>query len=602
MYKSGQPQLLSRASHCRIIIVPRSITIIYVSINLFKAFVEYYSGYRYSHCRLGISAHKSSATQVDDGKFCAAVIAILCATILNRTPSNYELILTPFAAFIAAQQQPELYRAMLMNVFLFFPLGLTLSNALPRKWHRWGRIALTTFVGCILSVGIEYTQYRYALGMVEVDDVICNTLGAFIGSTSLLIAHAIEKHKERAWHTNMTLTATERQFLHIAKAAVSGGEVTAENVDWPAVFTLANQQKLLPILFEAVRKTPAAAENAALFAAVKQQVIAQVLHQTMRASEFADLYQKLRAAGLHPIVVKGQLCSRLYPQTDHRISADDDLYIPDAEFMACHEQLLANGLTTDTPADELPTADEVSYTKDGSPLYIELHRHLFDSAEDAHDELNHFFADLNPVEIDGLLAMPPHEHLLYLILHAYKHFVRSGIGLRQFCDIGLWARAYHVEIDWQRLHEQCESVHAATFAAAAFCIAREYLGIDFDLPTPWDASIDAEPLLHDTLCGGVYGSNDLTRLHSSTVTLNAVKASRTGEKSSVLSTVFPKREYLERRYPYLKKRPYLLPVAWAQRIAHYASEKQSGADNSASGSIKLAKERIELMKRYGIMD
>lgn len=71
--------------------------------------------------------------------FCAAVIAILCATILNRTPGNYELILTPFATFTAALQQPELYRAMLMNVFLFFPLGLTLSNALPRKWHRWLR-------------------------------------------------------------------------------------------------------------------------------------------------------------------------------------------------------------------------------------------------------------------------------------------------------------------------------------------------------------------------------------------------------------------------------------------------------------------------------
>lgn len=534
--------------------------------------------------------------------FCAAVIAILYATILNRTPGNYELILTPFAALSAARQQPELYRAMLMNVFLFFPLGLTLSNALPQKWHRWGRIILTTFVGCILSAGIEYTQYRYALGMAEVDDVICNTLGAFLGATSLLAAHAIEKHKERAWHTNMTLTTTETQFLHIAKAAISGGDLPAEKVDWPAIFTLANQQKLLPILFEAARATPAAGENAALFAVTKQQVIGQVLNQTVRSAEFADLYHKLRAAGLHPIVVKGQLCSRLYPLKDHRISADDDLYISDVEFMACHEQLLANGLTTGTPTDELATADEVSYTKNGSPLYIELHRHLFDSAEDAHDELNHFFADLKPVEIDGFLAMPPHEHLLYLLLHAYKHFVRSGIGLRQFCDIGLWARAYHVEIDWQRLHEQCESVHAATFAAAAFRIARDYLGIDFDLPMPWDASIDVEPLLHDTLCGGVYGSNDLTRLHSSTVTLNAVKASRTGEKSSVLRTVFPNREYLERRYPYLKKRPYLLPVAWVQRIAHYASEKQSGTGNSASGSIKLGKERIELMKRYGIMN
>ena len=137
-------------------------------------------------------------------------------------------------------------------------------------------------------------------------------------------------------------------------------------------------------------------------------------------------------------------------------------------------------------------------------------------------------------------------------LHAYKHFVRSGIGLRQFCDIGLWARAYHNEIDWQRLHDQCASVHAATFAAAAFRIARDYLGIKFDLPAPWDASLGVEPLLHDTLCGGVYGSNDYTRLHSSTVTLNAIKASRTGEKSSVLSTVFPKREYLEHRCPYLK--------------------------------------------------
>ena len=529
-------------------------------------------------------------------------LTILYATILTRTPGNYEVILTPFATFAAARIQPEIYREMLMNVFLFFPLGLTLSNALPRKWHRWGRIILTALAGCILSAGIEYVQYRYALGLAETDDVICNTLGAFLGAASLLIAHAIEKHKERAWHTNMTLTTTERQFLHIAKAAVSGGELPAESVDWPAVFALAGQQKLLPIVFEAVRKMPAAAENAALFAAVKQQVIGQVLNQTVRSAEFAELYRKLRAAGLHPVVVKGQLCSRLYPQTDHRISADDDLYIPDVEFMACHEQLLANGLTTDTPADELPMADEVSYTKEGSPLYIELHRHLFDSAEDAHDELNHFFADLNPVETDSFLAMPPHEHLLYLILHAYKHFVRSGIGLRQFCDIGLWAWEYHDEIDWQRLHDQCASVHAATFAAAAFRIARDYLGIDFDLPTPWDASIDVEPLLHDSLCGGVYGSNDLTRLHSSTVTLNAVKASRTGEKSSVLRTVFPKREHLERRYPYLKKRPYLLPVAWAQRLAHYAGEKKTGADSSASGSIKLAKERIELMKRYDIIE
>ena len=531
----------------------------------------------------------------------AAVAAILYTTLMTRESGPSLVVLKPFTKFATARIQPELYREMLMNIFLFFPLGLTLSNALPQRLNRWVRIDITTLFACLLSTVIEYTQYHFSLGMAETDDVICNTLGAFIGSTSLIIAHAIEKHKERSRHVMMTLTTTETQFITLIKSAISGGSCPTANVNWPDTFALAKEQKLLPILFEAIRKTPAAEENAALFVAIKQQVIGQVLSQTMRSAEFSELYRKLRAAGLHPIVVKGQLCSRVYPLKDYRLSGDDDLYITEDEFFNCHETLLANGLVTDTPAEDLQMADEVSYTKKGSSLYIELHRHLFDSSEDAHDELNHFFAEIHSTEIDGYLAMPPHQHLLYLILHAYKHFVRSGVGLRQFCDIGLWARAYHDQIDWQRLHDQCAGVHAATFAAAAFRITRTYLGIDFDLPAPWDTDIDVEPMLHDTLCGGVYGSNDYTRLHSSTVTLNAVKSSREGKKSSVLSSVFPNRNYMAHQYAYVKKCPLLLPVAWAQRLARYAFEKHSGSHNSAAGSVRLARERIELMKLYEII-
>lgn len=89
----------------------------------------------------------------------------------------------------------------------------------------------------------------------------------------------------------MTLTKTETQFLHITKTAIFGGDLPTEKVDWPAIFTLANQQKLLPIIFEAVRQSDAANENAALFAAVKQQVISQVLSQVVRSAEFAELYK-----------------------------------------------------------------------------------------------------------------------------------------------------------------------------------------------------------------------------------------------------------------------------------------------------------------------
>ena len=93
---------------------------------------------------------------------------------------------------------------------------------------------------------------------------------------------------------------------------------------------------------------------------------------------------------------------------------------------------------------------------------------------------------------------------------------RSAAVLRQHRLVGEGAPQLD-QINWQRLYNQCASVHMATFSAEAFRIARDYLGIDFDLPAPWEDSIDAEPLLHDTLCYGVYAFNNHTRLHFFTV-------------------------------------------------------------------------------------
>lgn len=131
---------------------------------------------------------------------CLLVLSLACVlylTIIDRSAGSYEVVLRPFSLLVKAREQREFYRAMLMNVFLFFPLGLALSNALPQKWNRWGRIALTTLFGCLISVGIEFTQYRFSLGMAETDDVLCNTLGAFLGACSLLIAHGVERVQKK---------------------------------------------------------------------------------------------------------------------------------------------------------------------------------------------------------------------------------------------------------------------------------------------------------------------------------------------------------------------------------------------------------------------
>ena len=110
--------------------------------------------------------------------FLGITTVIFYMTVYARGEGASEAVLVPFQSFREAKIQPELYRTMLMNVFLFLPVGLSL----PFVLGKWKFPVFTTVVAaCLFSAGIEYLQYRCCLGRCEVDDVIMNTLGAGIG-------------------------------------------------------------------------------------------------------------------------------------------------------------------------------------------------------------------------------------------------------------------------------------------------------------------------------------------------------------------------------------------------------------------------------------
>ncbi len=111
--------------------------------------------------------------------------AILYMTFLTRSGGGSDLRLTPFYSFELAKSNPEMYRTMMMNVVLFLPWGLSLGVILPKKIPIAAVVLITALSGALLSLGIEFLQYWFELGVCEIDDVICNTFGAFMGSLSI---------------------------------------------------------------------------------------------------------------------------------------------------------------------------------------------------------------------------------------------------------------------------------------------------------------------------------------------------------------------------------------------------------------------------------
>ena len=401
-------------------------------------------------------------------------------------------------------------------------------------------------------------------------------------------------------------------ILDILRAGLNGSPLPRDpgldQDSWKALLQISEEQGILPLVYETVCRCQS---FRTLEKDVRTSFQSRALHavsrQITQTNEFLTLLLHAQAAGLDPIVLKGIIVRELYPAPMLRPSVDEDVLISADEAETYHRFLLSEGLYADDPGTNFDVIRERSYHKKDSPTYIELHADFFPPDSEAYADCNTLFDEALgrtitvQIEDVSVRTLAPTDHLLYLICHAYKHFLYSGIGIRQICDIGMFSRVYGREVDWNHIWEACQRIHIGYFTAAIFRITHRYLG--FDMPEVFsDIEVAESDLLEDTFAGGMYGAHDIDRLHSSTMTLDAVASDRAGKRrGGVLRSVFPPAEKLQGRFPYLRRYPVLLPVAWGQRIWGYLSRKNSPATHPTR-SIEIGNRRIELLKEYGIIE
>lgn len=126
-----------------------------------------------------------------------AIYVILHITLLDRSAAaRADFVSPPFLLLKKAwSESREIFRSLFLNVLLFEPLGAAVAHLQPSKWTCRVHILTAVLVGLAVSTAIEYCQFYLAVGNAEVDDVICNTLGALIGALSLPIKYMLDRHK-----------------------------------------------------------------------------------------------------------------------------------------------------------------------------------------------------------------------------------------------------------------------------------------------------------------------------------------------------------------------------------------------------------------------
>lgn len=391
--------------------------------------------------------------------------------------------------------------------------------------------------------------------------------------------------------------STER-FIYVISRALVGTlereEITFENVDMKELFSFAQEQMLIAPVYGVLK----GGMDPELKKYWRASAIQSVTMQVQRTQSFLDTYKELSQKGLQPLVVKGILCRETYPEPDARVSSDEDLYVPRAQYPAFHQAMLELGFSGEAPDYE--NAHEARYYKGN--LMIEGHWELFPqdhSVLNALNTLNNGFWERSTVqEVEGvsLHVLEPTDHMTFLLLHAFKHFINSGVGIRQICDVAQWSKAY--EIEWSRVRDAMELANAVYFAAAVFDAGERYFGLI--PPADWPHA-DCELLLEDALHGGIYGTSDMNRKHSGSMTLAAVEdAEKANRVRSLLKTLFPNRSVMAASFQWVNKSALLLPAAWALRIVRYLTSR--GKRIKPMESVAIGNERLKLLREYRVIE
>lgn len=391
----------------------------------------------------------------------------------------------------------------------------------------------------------------------------------------------------------------EQLLLELLRDARLGRPSPVQPCDFQRMYTLSKEHEVSALVYNQIYHFPDFPPE--LKAQWSREALTGNALQTMRTHRMVQLCQVLRSGGIDVLVVKGAVLRSLYPQPENRPSNDEDFYIPLEQVQS------ATRLLTDVGALLRHEGRyENAFLDTGCSLSIELHGKLFDPETRilaGYQKLfENGFADPAIHRIEGVeICSLSHDlHFLFLMTHLAKHFLFSGVGIRQILDIVMYSEAFREQINWNGVYEKLEQLDLLTLTANVMEIGRRYFEMDPAVPVP-QVPPDCDALLEDIMGAGIFGATSQARIHSAPFTLAAADGKKPVSGGMLLERVFPAGADLAKRseYAYLREKPWMLPVAWTSRLHSYLSSRESGSQERET--LDMSARRVALLRKYGVI-
>ena len=268
--------------------------------------------------------------------------------------------------------------------------------------------------------------------------------------------------------------------------------------------------------------------------------------------ERARIYERLNAAGIRFLPLKGIVLMDCYPRYGMRDMTDNDILCDRTRMSDVRAIMESLGYF----CDDYGQRHHDSYRKPPS-LTFEMHRDLFTTGDTP--ALDRYYAaifDRLEPKSGCEYAFRDEDCYLYLLAHAYKHFTHNGTGLRPLLDLYVYLHT-HPDLDAAYLARELETLQLANFERHSRDLAMRLFGFQ----QLSEDNLEMLPLFLDST---LYGSDEHREYNKLTRQFDG-RDTKGSKAKYFFDRIFLRGDALGQMYPFFARHKWLLPVLYVYR-------------------------------------
>ncbi|MEE0293260.1 MAG: nucleotidyltransferase family protein [Eubacterium sp.] len=306
----------------------------------------------------------------------------------------------------------------------------------------------------------------------------------------------------------------------------------------------------------------------------KNQLIYKSVLMDVEREAIQDFFEK---NNIWYMLLKGMVIRKYYPAPELREMADNDILFDNKYSKEVYEFMTARGYKS----DDYNKGYHDEYLK--PPAYnFEMHRQLVSSKE--RPKWYEYYKDVKSILIkdtnenretaannesnntSNQFYFSDNDFYVYFIVHTYKHFLNSGMGLRTVLDVYLYVSNLQEKLDFDYIEEQLKKLDAYDFEQTFRSIAFKMFDENLEDRKWWDLfDVKEQEMLSYVLDAGTYGNLENSVVHKMGYTKGEKK--KTSDKARyIFRRLFPSMDTIEEFFPFFYKHKWAIPFLYIYRI------------------------------------